>query len=246
MAQPSKAGAVFLFLFGLPFFGFGLFFALAFLSFFPSVQRSGNPLTGAAFGFSFALIGLGLMTGAIFGYRKSKQDQATKDANPNSPWLWRSDWATGKSLSQRRNSIFAWWIGTALTSMLFLPLAISIVPSGLRNSDPKALIPAGLCVVPLILFIGAFRATVRRERFGKTYFEFASLPFTPGKHVTGQIHLQLSTSADHGIDLRLACMRTIITGSGKNQNTNQIILWQNQSNVSQGRSRSARSEPRFP
>ncbi|HZQ17812.1 MAG TPA: HEAT repeat domain-containing protein [Terriglobales bacterium] len=234
MAQPSKAGAVLLFVFGLPFFGFGLVFALAFLSFFPSLHKNGDPIAGAAFGFAFALIGLGLMIGAVFGYRKAKQDQATKDANPDSPWLWRSDWATGKALSQKRNTIFGWWIGTVISSMIILPIALSTVPGAVRNSDPKALIPLGLCVIPLILLIGALRASIRRERYGTTYFEFAALPFSPGKRVTGQIHLRLDTAAEHGIDLRLACVRTITTGSGKQQSTNSITLWQDQKNVSQG------------
>jgi HEAT repeats len=233
VAQPSKAGAVFIFLFGLPFFCIGTVFAFVALSSSPLIHKTGSSLAGAGFGLAFALIGAGLMIGAIYGYRKSKQDAATKGANPDTPWIWRSDWATGKALSQKRNTVFAWWVGTVLSSMIFVPIAIDTVPKALRNSDPKILIPAGFCLVPLILLIGAARATIRRERYGKTYFEFGSLPFSPGKHVTGQIHLRLETSADHGIDLRLACVRTITTGSGKEETKNEVILWQNQKNVPQ-------------
>jgi hypothetical protein len=42
VAQPSKAGAVFLFLFGMPFLGFGLFATYTFLSSSPSIHQSGN------------------------------------------------------------------------------------------------------------------------------------------------------------------------------------------------------------
>src|SRR5207248_404544 len=107
------------------------------------------------------------------------------------------------------------------------------LPSLIRNSDPKALILIGLCMFPLILLMGALRATIRRERYGKTYFEFGSLPFAPGRRVTGQIQLRLSTSAQHGMDLRLACIRRIVTGSGKTRSTNEVVLWQNQANVPQ-------------
>jgi hypothetical protein len=234
VAQPSKIGAAILFIFGLPFLGLGLVFAFVALSSSPSIQKTGSPLAGAGFGLTFALIGAGLMFGAIYGYRRSKQDAATKDANPDTPWLWRSDWASGKALSQKRNSIYGWWIGTALSSMIFVPIAIDTIPKALSNSDPKILIPAGFCLVPLILLAGAMRASIRRERYGKTYFEFASLPFSPGRHVTGQIHLRLDTAAEHGIDLRLACVRTIVTGSGKEQSTNSVTLWENQKNVPQG------------
>ena len=233
MAQPSKAGAVFAFLFGLPFFGFGLFFAFAMLSSSPAIHKNGNPIAGAAFGLVFALIGAGFMFGAVYGYQKLKQNEATKAANPSSPWLWQADWATSKSLSLTRNSAIGWWIGTILVSMIVVPIVSTALPPLLRNSDPKGLILIGLCLFPAILLVGALRATVRRERYGQTYFEFNSLPFSPGKHVSGQIQLRLPTAIPHGVDLRLSCVRRIITGSGKEQTTNEIVLWQGENNVPQ-------------
>ena len=173
------------------------------------------------------------MFGSVSGYQKLKQDEATREANPNSPWLWRPDWATSKSLSLTRNSAIGWWIGTILVSMIVVPIVTTALPPLLRNSDPKALILIGLCLFPVILLIGALRATIRRERYGNTYFEFSSLPFSPGKRVSGQIQLLLPTSAAHGVDLRLSCIRRIVTGSGKERATHEIVLWQDQKNVPQ-------------
>jgi hypothetical protein len=231
--QASKAGAVFVFLFGLPFFGFGLFFAFAMLSSSPAIHKSGNPIAGAAFGLVFATIGAGLMLGAIYGYKQLKKQEELKAANPNSPWLWQPDWTSSKALSLSRNSAIGWWIGTILVSMIVVPIATTALPPLLRNSDPKAMILIGLCLFPAILLAGALRATARRERYGKTYFEFNSLPFSPGKHVSGQIQLRLPTSTPHGVDLQLSCVRRIITGSGKEQTTNEIVLWQGEANVPQ-------------
>ncbi|MGH9517232.1 MAG: hypothetical protein ACRD3P_16315, partial [Terriglobales bacterium] len=233
MPQQSKIGAVFVFLFGLPFFGFGLFFAFAMLSSSPAIHKSGNPIAGAAFGLVFAMIGAGLMFGAIYGYKQLKRQEELKAANPNSPWLWHPDWATSKAQSLSRNSAIGWWIGTILVSMIVVPIATTALPPLLRNSDPKALILIGLFVFPAILLAGALRATARRGRYGKTYFEFNSLPFSPGKHMSGQIQLRLPTSTPHGVDLQLSCVRRIITGSGKEQTTNEIILWQGEANVPQ-------------
>ena len=222
-----------MFLFGLPFFGFGLFFAFAMLSSSPAIHKNGSPMAGACFGLFFALIGAGLMFGAVYGYQKLKQNDAAKAANPNSPWLWQADWATSKALSVTRNSAIGWWIGTILASMIAVPIAITALPALLRNSDPKALILIGLCLFPAILLVGALRAMMRRERYGKTYFEFNSLPFSPGKHMSGQIQLRLPISTPHGVDLQLSCIRRIITGSGKEQSTNEIVLWQGEKNVPQ-------------
>jgi hypothetical protein len=233
VAQPSKAGAVFLFLFGLPFFGFGLFAAFAFFSSSPAIHKSGDPIAGAVFASVFALIGAGLMFAAVYGYQRLKQGETTKEANPNSPWLWRADWASSKAASLNRNSTIGWWIGALLVCMIVVPIVTTALPPLVRNSDPKALILISLCAVPLILLVGALRATIRRERYGETYFEFNALPFSPGKRVSGQIQLRLDSSAPHGIDLRLSCIRRIVTGSGKEQSTNEIVLWQDDKNVPQ-------------
>src|ERR1700688_3861708 len=149
VAQPSKAGAAFLFFFGLFFFGFALFAAFAFLSSSLAIHKSGDPIAGAVFALVFALIGAGLMFGAIYGYQRLKQDEATKEANPNSPRLWRSDWATNRALSRNRNSVFGWWIGTVLVSMIAVPIVTTALPPLLRNSDPKALILIGFYLIPL-------------------------------------------------------------------------------------------------
>jgi len=233
VAQPSKAGALVLFLFGLPFFAFGAYASFAFFTSAPSVHNNSNPIAGAIFASVFAIIGAGLMFGAVYGYRRLKRDAAVKDANPQSPWLWRSDWAESRALSTHRNTVYGWWIGVVLASMLFVPMAVIAAPPLLRSPDPKIFLLVGLCLIPAALLAGALRATLRRQRYGQTYFEFVTLPFSPGKRISGQIHLRLDTAAEHGIDLRLSCIRRIVTGSGKQQSVSNVPLWQQQKNVPQ-------------
>ncbi len=220
-----------LFLFGLPFFAFGAFATFAFFTSAPSVHNNSNPIAGAIFASVFAMIGAGLMFGAVYGYWAQKRDAAAKEANPQSPWLWRSDWAQGRALSSRRNTLYGWWIGAALASMLFVPMAVISLPSLLRSAGPKGFLLLGLCLIPAALLVGAVRATLRRKRYGQTYFEFASLPFSPSKPISGQIHLRLDTAVEHGIDLRLSCIRRIVTGSGKQRSTSNVPLWEEQKNV---------------
>lgn len=179
------------------------------------------------------MIGAALMVGAVAGYRRQKRDAQVKDQNPDAPWLWRKDWAESRALSNHRNSIYGWWIGTVVGSMLFVPMAAISLPPLLRSSDPKAFWLLGLCLIPAISLVGALRATIRREVYGKTYFEFASLPFSPGKRLSGHIHLRLARTADHGIDLRLSSIRRIVTGSGKSQSTTEVPLWEQQKNLPQ-------------
>jgi hypothetical protein len=115
--------------------------------------------------------------------------------------------------------------------MIVVPILVNALPPLLRESDPKALLLIACALFPTLLLIGAVRATIRRERYGKTYFEFGSLPFSPGSHARGQIQLRLPTAADHGIDLRLSCIRRITTGTGKDRTTNDAVLWKEEKNV---------------
>ena len=80
-------------------------------------------------------------------------------------------------------------------------IAFTTLPQLWRNSDPKVFFVLVFCAVGVILAGAAMRASIRRRRFGQTYFEFASLPFSPGRTLKGTIHLRFNTDARHGIDL---------------------------------------------
>ncbi len=231
MTKPSTVAPAFLIVFGLAFAGLGLFGASTF--FFAGPTRiHGDPWVALLVCCFFVLIGIGIVFAAIYGARKLKQQAALQQASPDSPWLWREDWAASRADSKTRNSAIGLWIATIFWNVISITVAVSVVPPLLQKSDLKALLPLGFCLIGAILFVAAARATMRRERFGKTYFEFASLPFAPGRQFQGTIHLRFNTTARHGIDLRLSCVRQVITRSGNNDSTtNQIVLWQDQKNV---------------
>lgn len=213
---------------GVPFAGMGGALMLKFLS---TPQTTPNSTAGAIFAGGFTLIGLLLMGGAVYAATKLKQDDEAKAAHPDSPWLWRQDWTQSRSYGQRNNRAAALWVATIVVGCLTLPWMFI-------GSHPDAHKP----VPPLIFFLvlGSFApltalsaiiATIRRERYGKTYFEFDSLPISPGRKLTGRIELHLANGAQHGIDIRLCCVRRITTGSGKEQSTHDETLWEQEQNV---------------
>src|SRR5215467_12169155 len=103
MTRPSKAAAVFLTLFGLPFLAAGLAFIFKQL-FGPGNHSPFERLAGSLFGSVFAFIGGVLIYAAIRGYGYLKEQEAREEANPASPWLWRTDWASRRANSQSGNS----------------------------------------------------------------------------------------------------------------------------------------------
>src|SRR6266851_9721134 len=230
MTQPSKGAAVFLAVFGLPFFGGGLTFIYAQL-----VSRGNfktyDVVAAVLFGMVFVCIGGGLIYAAIRGYGLTKQQAAREEANPLSPWLWRADWAIRRAESQNRKSEILFWALAILCNMITLPFLLGMVPSFIGTGDPRVFLLLGFNLLGAILIVKAARSTIRHRRFGDTYFEFDTLPFSPGEHVSGRIHLKFDTRAEHGIDLRLTCVRKISTGSGNSRSTSQVVLWQADKNV---------------
>jgi hypothetical protein len=230
VTKPSRVGEAFLIVFGLFFLVFGIFGASAFY-FNPPSHVQGSRLAGVLVPLFFALIGGGIICASIYGTRKLKEQAAVEQSHPESPWLWRKDWAASRAESKNRNGVWGLWIAALFGNTIALTLAVSTLPALWRSSDPKAFFPLLFCVAGFILAGAAIRSSIRRKRFGLTYFEFSSLPFSPGRTLKGTVHLHFNTDAKHGIDLRLSCVRQTVTGSGNNRSTQQSVLWQADKNV---------------
>jgi hypothetical protein len=233
MTGPSKGAAIFLTLFGLPFLGGGLFFLyVQILS--RGNFRTSDFVTGAMIALVFVFVGGGLIYAAISGYGRLKKQAALEEANPLSPWVWRQDWASRRAESQHKKGAIAKWVFAILCNMFTLPFLFRLVPQLLRNGDLRVIILLGFNLLGAILIVIAVRASIRHSRFGDTYFEFNSLPFSPGDRIGGRIHLKLDTRVEHGVDVRLSCVRKVVIGSGEDRSTSRIVLWQADQNVPAG------------
>lgn len=228
VTRPSTGGEIFGIVFGGIFAAVGIFAAGTFLLGSP---RQANAWVGVLIAVVFTVIGCGIVYASIYGTRKLREQAAAAEANPQSPWLWRKDWAVSRAESTHRNSATGLWLLTIFWNAIVFTVAGSVSPKLWRNSDLRVLFPLAFCVAGIILAGVAVRASIRRRRYGQTYFEFASLPFSPGRTLKGTIHLRFNTDANHGIDLRLSCVRRVVTGSGKNRSAQESILWQADKNV---------------
>jgi hypothetical protein len=232
MSTPSKGAAVFLSFFGLLFCVPGLFFLAAMLA--GKGSTPNGKIAAVSIPLFFVLVGGGLVFAAIRGYSFSKQQAALQEANPSSPWLWRADWSARRAESINSRRATGAWILAVLGNLFLLPFTLVMLPMLWKQGDLRTLFVLAFCLAgPVLIFI-AIRATLRRQRFGKTYFEFYSLPFSPGDRVIGRIHLTLNDQVEHSIDLRLSCLRKTVTGGGENRTTVQAVLWQSDQKVFAG------------
>ena len=233
MAQPSKVGPVILTVFALPFLGGGLFFIYTLIVSSPNF-KPGDLAVRLLMASFFVLVGAGLVFAAFKGYGLLKKQAALQEANPLSPWLWRADWAASRAESANKKGHITAWVAAVFVDLIIAPFMFGKIPELLRQGDPRAFILLAFCSFGAILTINAIRATVRHERFGNSYCEFDPLPISPGRRITGRIQLRFETQAAHGIDLRLRCVRRIVSRSGNNRTVSSATLWQEDKNVSSG------------
>ena len=231
MTNSSKAGVAVVALFGLIFLGFGA--AIGAIMFASRGPFQGNLPATLVFCSIFAVMGGGLIVMAVQMNRKINEQVGVEQQSPDSPWLWRKDWVASRAYGNNSKKAIGLGLFAGLWNLISITAAAAALPQFLRTSDPKYLMPLLFVAVGGVLTFFAVRAAVRRQRFGQTYFEFASLPFSPGKPLRGTIHLRFNTTTRHGIDLRLSCVRQIVTGGGNNRSTQQIVLWQQDKNVAQ-------------
>jgi hypothetical protein len=229
MQKASLAGAILVGLFGLPFFAMGLFFASKMLE---AARTSSQPgaFLGVLFGALFACVGLGLMALAVASYNSARRQQARVSANPGSPWLWRDDWAAGRSNGKNIGGNIALWVFAIFWDAISFPAAALALPKALAG-NPVLLTVMIFPLVGIILTVAAVLGSMRAQRFGRTSFWFATTPFTPGGMLSGSIHLKMPITAAHGIDVRLSCVRRLTTGSGRNRSTVDTVLWQSERNI---------------
>jgi hypothetical protein len=232
--QPSpKVGPTILGFFALPFLFGGLTILFAVINA-DQGNFHGNPLVGAVIAGLLLFIGGAIIAGAIFAYGGLKDQAARHEANPTSPWMWRKDWANRRAESSNKNSELLYWILCIFVNGITVPILISVFPALAQAGQPQAFVPLAFGLAGAGLLVQAVRVSLRQRRFGKTYFELNALPFSPGERVSGNIQLKMDVRAEHGIDLRLVCLRRTVTNSGNHSTTNEQILWEGDQNVPGG------------
>lgn len=230
MDRSSKLGIAFVFVFAMPFAGFGLFALSAAARQWATGVGDKPVWLPLLFGVVFSGVGFGLMIAVLYGSRLYQRDRRRQAEHPSEPWLWREDWAQGRVFSQTRNGMIAGWLFAIFWNLVSAPLAY-IVPQQAAKK-PAVYIALLFPVIGVFLLIRAIRQTMAYREFGKTCFAMAAVPGVIGREIQGVIQARFPHSPDHGVHLRLSCVHRVTTGSGDSQSTNENILWRDEADLS--------------
>ncbi len=224
-------------IFALPFAGFGLFAGWMALQQAASPDPNWNQVAySMMFALVFSGVGIGLLALLAFGRKKQKVIDAAKAAYPESPWMWRADWAQGRVLSKTKTSMELAWVLAIFWNLISWGIVYFAWSEIARQIQAKP-ISALVLIFPGVgigILIYAVRETARWLEFGKTWFEMASVPGVIGRPLRGNIQARFPHGAAKGVTLKLSCVNRIVTGSGKSQSTQEKVLWRDEVTVPSG------------
>ena len=212
-------------LFLLPFAGVGLFTAGM------AVQRvaTGKWIEALFFGLfalTFGGVGIGGIAAALAGRRTLKAQEALQASHPESPWLWRADWASGHITDSSRSAMIGAWLFATLWNLIGFPTGFLSARAALEEGKPAALLGLLFPLVGVGLVVWAIQATLRHRRYGVSRLELATVPAVIGRSLIGMVRAPSRILAAQGFDVTLTCVRRVTHGGGKQRSTSESILWQ--------------------
>jgi hypothetical protein len=181
-----------------------------------------------AMGLLSAAIVCGGLIALIFGISAKKQalNISLPETDDQKPWLKRKDWANGRIVSSSRKAVWLLWIFVGFWCAASAAISLVVVPWQLHQGNHAALIVLILPVIGLAMIFFALNTTRAWRKFGRSIFEMAAVPAVSGGTLQGLIQVKTRLQPEHGLHLRLSCVRRVTTGASNNRQTSEKILWQ--------------------
>ena len=160
----------------------------------------------------------------IFGISAKKQALQTSNlkTDDEQPWLKRKEWADGRIASSSRKAVLLLWIFVAFWCGISCAISLFIIPRGNHVAS------IALIVIGLALIIFTLNTTLAWRKFNRSIFEMAAVPAALGGTLQGKIRVKTRLRPQHGLHLRLSCLRRTTTGKSNNRHTSEKILWQDE------------------
>ncbi len=235
-AKPTQGklvpGMILVCLFALPFGAFGTFAAFKSIDFFLTPGKAGEGLMMGLFALPFSIVGFGLFGWAIVGYRSERRKQERRVAHPDEPWLWREDWAQGKSCASARKAMWIAWISAAFWNGVSSVVALGMW-KGHESLLPLIIFGTIFPIIGLVLIGWAVRVTIAWKKFGPSTFKMLAVPVVIGGNLSGAIETSVKVRPQDGFHLRLACVNRVRVSTGKNTTTKETILWKTEKTVNE-------------
>jgi hypothetical protein len=179
----------------------------------------------------FTLVAGAGYTALFLGRRKLEEQERLKARHPDEPWLWRTEWATGKIRDGTRAALWGSWLFSALWNLVSVPVAAVALREALQLGNRAAYAALVFPIAGLGLLVWAIRNTLRFRRDGVSLLELSTLPAVIGHSLVGRVHAPSLLQPAEGFEVILSCVRRVTRKTGSESSTTESILWQEEKRV---------------
>lgn len=190
-------------------------------------------------GVLFGGVGLAGMAAMWAGRRKLQEQTELRSKNPDQPWQWQRDWASGRIEDSSRGTLWTSWAFAVFWNMIGFPSGYLGVQAALQQGKPGGYVALVFPLIGIGLLVWAFRATIRYRKYGVSRLELATRPAVIGHSLVGTVRVSTSIESPEGFLATLSCVRRVTSGSGKNRSTSETVLWQDEQRAAGARARDA-------
>ena len=179
------------------------------------------------FALVFGGVGFGLLFGARYGAKKLAAQNALREQFPDEPWRWRREWANGRISASARTTAYVAIVFAAIWNLISLPM-LFVIPDEIAGGSTVAAIGLLFPLIGVGLAAWAIRAWLQLKRFKVATLTLDRLPVALGGRLKGTIRVEAEVPVTADFRCELACVETRTTGSGKNRERHERMLWQKQ------------------
>lgn len=141
------------------------------------------------------------------------------------PWLQNPAWASGKIVNSSGGVGFFWFF-TLIWNGISSPVLFKGIPEMYNAEKYWAIAVMGLFpLIGLFLIYFSIYKTLQSIKYSKSILEMESMPGVIGGKLKATLLLPDKLAGAEMINVRLANIRQITTGSGKNRSTKRSIIW---------------------
>lgn len=142
-------------------------------------------------------------------------------------------WAKGAIPSSGKGVVYLLWVATiVLNFMSTIPFVRSLVIAD--ATTPQRVILGVFSIFGIAVAVFAVRATIRWYRFGQSLCCIETKAGVLGQSISGKIRTQNQIAAEGDFKVRIQCIETYSTGSGKNRKTHTNVRWEQEQLVPHG------------
>jgi hypothetical protein len=200
----------------------------------------------ALFAEVFGAVGFGLLTGSVLGFFQARGNRALATLYPEEPWRWKREWADGKISSSNRTSAIVLLVAAFYWNMMAVPVLTVFPYHAIGKGNWLPLLLLVFPAVGLILILSVAVSVLRWRKYGKSAFEMAAVPGVIGGQLGGVIRVSKKVEPEEGFRQTLSCLHRVTTQNGKNSNTSENLLWQDEQLIARELSQSDPEQSAIP